>query len=89
MYFSRLLKEMEISTPDTVVVDSFGLGKDGSTVSVSGKADTYNAVQDFSNRLLEREFFTEVELHSVGLETRLDKIAFFIVVSYNAELLHE
>ncbi len=89
IYYSRLLRELEVSTPEDVVVDSFGLGKDGSTVSVSGRAESYNAVQDFSNRLLERAFFSEVELHSVGLESRLDKIAFFVVVTFNTELLHE
>ena len=88
IYYSRLLKEFEASTPSSVQVNSFGLGKD-TTISISGDADTYNAVQDFSNKLLEREYFTEVSLNSVGLESQKDKVNFFIIVSYNEGILHD
>lgn len=88
VYYSELLKELEASTPNEVQVNSFGLSKD-KTVSISGEADTYNAVQDFSNRLLERDLFTVVELNSVGLESQKDKVNFFIVVSYSEEMLHD
>ena len=88
IYYSTLLEEFSASTPEQVSVTSFGVGKDGS-ISVSGQADTYNAVQDFTNRLLENDTFTSVELNSVGLETKEVKITFFIVVSYDEELLHE
>ncbi|MFC1756295.1 PilN domain-containing protein [Patescibacteria group bacterium] len=88
VYYSRLLKELEVSTPSGVLVKSFGLGKD-TTISISGEANTYNDVQDFSNKLLDRQYFTEVSLNSVGLESRKDKVNFFIVVSYSEELLHD
>ena len=88
VYYSRLLKALEISTPDTVTANSFGLAKD-STMSISGYAKTYNAVQDFSNKILESELFTEVELNSVGLESSKDQVNFFIVVTFNEELLHD
>jgi len=88
VYYSKLLKELEASTPDNVRVNSFGLAKD-LTISISGEADTYNAVQDFSNRLLERESFIEVQLNSVGLEGKQNKVDFFIIVTYSEEMLHD
>jgi Tfp pilus assembly protein PilN len=88
IYYSTLLKELEQSVPDKVVVDSFGVNKDN-TVAISGSAETYNLVQDFTNKLLSRDIFTSVELNSVGLDSRDGKISFFIIVSYNEDLLHE
>ena len=87
-YYSTLLEEFEKSIPDEVNVDSFGLNKD-SSLAISGKALTYNAVQDFSNLLLERPIFTEVILNSVGLDEAEDKVGFFVVVSYDEALLNE
>jgi len=88
VFYSQLLKELEASIPDTVKINSFSLSND-LTMSISGEASTYNAVQDFSNRLLEREPFIEVELNSVGLESHQDKVNFFIVVSYSEEMLYD
>ncbi len=88
VYYSKMLSALEQSTPEGILIDSFGLGTD-QTVAISGRANTYNDVQSFTNRLLERELFTEVELKSVGLESRQEKVNFFIVVSYDLGLLHE
>lgn len=88
LYFSIMLDELEQSVPDGVVVRSFGLNKD-MQVSISGTAQTYNEVQDFSNRLLERPLFTEVSLNSVGLENNDERINFFILVTYSEEVLNE
>lgn len=88
IYYSVLLKELDQSVPKNVVIDSFGVNKDN-TVAISGSANTYNAVQDFTNKLLERDIFTSVELNSVGLDSREEKISFFIIVTYNEDLLHE
>lgn len=88
LYYSNMLEELEKSIPEGISVISFGINKDNQ-VSISGEAQTYNDVQDFSNRLLESPLFTEVSLNSVGLENTEDKINFFILVSYNEEELHE
>jgi len=88
VYYSKLLKELEIATPGSINVKSFGLSKD-MTVTVSGEADNYNAVQEFSNKLLEREPFLEVTLNSVGLESQEDKVNFFILVKYSEEMLYD
>jgi len=70
------------------VVKTFGLNKD-SQISISGTAQTYNQVQEFSNKLLESPLFTEVSLNSVGLEKSEEKINYFIIVTYNEEVLNE
>lgn len=88
IYYSTLLTEFAESTPEQITVNSLGMGKDTS-LSVSGRADTYNAVQEFTNQLLGNEVFTSVELNSVGLDTKDDRITFFIVVNYDEDLLHE
>jgi Tfp pilus assembly protein PilN len=85
-YYSTLLRELDASIPEQVVIESFGLGKEN-TVAISAKAANYNLVQDFTNKLLERDIFTEVSLNSVGLEST--EVGFFIVVSYDESFLHE
>jgi Tfp pilus assembly protein PilN len=88
IYYSTLLTELEASIPDGVDIQSFGLGKE-STIVISGNAATYNYVQELTNRLLERDIFTSVALNSVGLQNKDDSIIFFIVVTYDEDLLHE
>lgn len=88
LYYSKLLKELEASVPSTINIKTFGLSKD-MTISISGDADDYNSVQDFSNRLLARDVFSQVQLNSVGLESQKDKVNFFILVTYKEELLHD
>jgi Tfp pilus assembly protein PilN len=63
------------------------MGSDN-TISLSGRADAYNDVQDFTNKLLEQDMFTEVSLKSVGLEDRDNTVNYFIVVTYKAEALN-
>jgi len=87
-YYSKMLEELEVSIPSGVTIKSYGLTKD-TAVSIAGFAQTYNQVQEFSNRLLERPLFIEVTLNSVGLENNKESINFFILVSFNEELLHE
>ncbi len=87
-YYSKMLEELEKSIPSGVVVKTFGLNKD-SQISISGTAQTYNQVQEFSNKLLESPLFTEVSLNSVGLEKSEEKINYFIIVTYNEEVLNE
>ncbi len=87
-YYSVMLEELEVSVPSGVVLKSYGLNKD-KAVAIAGLAQTYNQVQEFSNKLLERPLFTEVTLNSVGLESSKERINFFILVTYNEELLNE
>ena len=84
--YSILLDSLDRATPSEITVDSFGLSEEN-TITVSGRASTYNAVQDFSNRLLSQDMFTRVELNSVGLESRTEQVSFFIIVSFNGDLL--
>jgi len=88
LYYSKLLSELEASTPSSINIKTFGLSKD-MTLSISGDADDYNSVQDFSNRLLARDVFSQVQLNSVGLESQKDKVNFFILVTYQEEILHD
>jgi Tfp pilus assembly protein PilN len=87
VYYSRMLEEIEASTPDSVTVTSFGLTKE-KTVTLSGQCQTYNDIQDLSNRLLEKPLFTEVTLNSAGTEGGGDNVKFFIVVNYNEDILY-
>ena len=87
-YYSVMLEELETSVPSGVTIKSYGLTKE-SAVSIAGLAQTYNQVQEFSNKLLERPLFTEVTLNSVGLESNKERINFFILVAYNEDILHE
>ena len=88
IYYSKFLNELEASIPETIKINSLSLGKD-KQISLSGEADDYNSVQDLSNRLLSREVFTEVQLNSVSLEGSSNKVDFFILVTYDEELLHD
>lgn len=88
IYYSAMLEELEKSIPQGVNIKSYGLMKD-KQVSIAGRADTYNQVQEFSNKLLERPLFTEISLNSVGLDNNKEGINFFIFVTYNEDLLHE
>jgi len=87
-YYSVMLEELETSVPSGVIIKSYGLNKE-KAVAIAGLAQTYNQVQEFSNKLLERPLFTEVTLNSVGLENNKERINFFILVAYNEELLNE
>jgi len=87
-YYSKMLEELEVSVPSGVTIKSYGLNKENA-VAIAGLAQTYNQVQEFSNKLLERPLFTEVTLNSVGLENNKERINFFILVAYNRELLNE
>lgn len=86
-YYSRLISQLEQSRPETVLIDSYNMGRDD-TLNLTGTAENYNAVQDFINILLENQMFTQVQLNSVGLESSSGRVNYFVVVSYNGELLH-
>lgn len=88
IYYSRLITQFNESVPEGVTVDSFTLGQD-LTISISGAATNYNLVQDFTNRLLEKELFTQVSLNSVSLDNSNKNVTFFLVVTYNGELLND
>lgn len=88
IYYSKLVTNVNDSTPPSVVVDSFGLGKEN-TISLSGKADDFRAVQDFMDRLNSKELFESVAINSAGLENRSSKTSFMLVVTYKGDLLRE
>ena len=85
--YSKMLENLDNSTPPSILVDSFSLGNNN-TINVSGDGETYNSIQDFSNNLLEKDLFISVELNTVTLDSNDGRINFFIVVNYDPVLLH-
>lgn len=86
-YYSILLNELNSSIPDGVSVGSFTMGKEN-TINLAGSAQTYNLVQDFTNLILERDIFEQVSLNSVSLDSQDSSVSFFVIVTFNGELLN-
>lgn len=96
VYFSLLMQEINARRPDTVVMTDFNV-REATKIQISGKADTYISVADFTNRLLDKEFedgkdslkelFSSVTLNSVNLESKSGGVNFSITVEFNPEVL--
>ncbi|MCZ6777806.1 MAG: PilN domain-containing protein [Acidobacteria bacterium] len=56
----HLLDQVSLNLPDFVWLDN--LNTRGGTLSITGRATTYNAVSNFYNNLTESPFFTQVDL---------------------------
>jgi len=97
-YYSKLLTELYARKPEGVYLADFNL-KPGIGVDVSGRADTYLSVADFTNALVDKSFaggdpllkdlFTEVSLNSVNLESSDGGATFSISVKFNPDKLKE
>lgn len=98
-YYSKLINEFLARVPETVKIDTFGIGQ-GNSINISGVGDNYLAIADLVNNLSNTEFeggnpgygalFQEVTLNSVSLDSQTNVEAkFFVVLSFNPELLTE
>jgi Tfp pilus assembly protein PilN len=95
IYYSMLLTELKARKPQNLDIDGMEI-KDG-TVIISGKSDTYIAVSDFVNNLLNTNFsdgnpklqklFTSVVLNTVELSETDGRVEFLVVVSFDATFL--
>ena len=91
-----LLTEFKKRIPSTILIDSFTLGRDN-TVSVSGTGSDYISIARFLRDLPDPAFpgagqglesvFTEVSLNSVNLDAQDDNADFFIVITFDENLL--
>lgn len=96
IYYSMLVQELYVRKPTTIKFDSFS-SRDDTKLSISGDADDYISVADFTNNLLNQSFssgneklknlFTSVTLNSVSLNSKDSKVSFAITVEFNKELL--
>ncbi len=101
--YSLVLKDLQVRTPETILVTDLSLAKD-QTLAVSGDGDDYLAVSDFATYLtganvaqstqaekypeLEKtKTFKEVSLNSVSLDAQKKNVKFFLVISYIKEAL--
>ncbi|OGC45660.1 hypothetical protein A2V49_03065 [candidate division WWE3 bacterium RBG_19FT_COMBO_34_6] len=88
LLYSKILINLQESTPANVIIESVSFGLED-TINITGNAQTYNLVQDFSNMLLSKDLFTEVSLNTVSLKGNDKGIDFFVVVSFDSKLLHD
>lgn len=87
VYFSKLLKEVKDRTPSSVVIDSFTIIP-GNKITINGTSQSYISIADFINKLAEADsVFTDVSLNSVNLEKSTNRIGFYVMVTYNPEVL--
>ena len=97
-YYSNLLQELNKRKPSGVTFIDLNL-RENTQLTISGKADTYILVAEFTNTLLNKEFnngdpllkdlFTTVTLNSVNLENRGGGVNFSITVEFNPQKLKE
>lgn len=95
-YYSKLLSELYVRKPEGVEILDFSIHEDN-TIDISGKADVYLQVADFTNRLVNENFtdgnpalrklFTEVTLNSVNLES--SGAGFSIKIKFDPSRLKE
>jgi len=98
VYNSRLLQEISDRKPSGVTIVDLNL-REANKLNISGKADTYILVAEFTNALLDKSFsngdpklkdlFNEVTLNSVNLENRGGGVNFSITVDFNSGKLKE
>lgn len=96
MNYSKLASELAKRTPEGIMLDSMTLQK-GSKVNITGHADNYILIANFTNNLVDTEFqdgdpllralFTTVTLNSVNLEKNRNVVRFSINTDLNGDLL--
>lgn len=95
-YYSKLLAELYTRKPEGVDIYDFAIRPDD-TLDISGKADIYLLVADFTNKLVDENFsegspelkklFTEVTLNSVNLES--EGAGYTLKIKFDANKLKE
>ena len=96
IYYSMLVQELYSRKPASVKFDTLTTRED-TKLNISGDADSYIAVSDFTNNLLNEDFvggdealkklFTSVTLNSVSLDSKDNRVSFSVVLQFNKELL--
>jgi len=93
VYHSVLLEDLVLRTPETVFLTSLTV-RESVRLSISGKADNYLSVADFTNRLIDQEFeggmkslITAVTLKSVRLENQTGIVEFTAEADFDPEIL--
>lgn len=94
--FSMLATEVSQRKPAGVSIDSMNLQKTNK-LNISGKADNYLSIAEFTSNLVNTEFkngdptlkklFTEVTLNSVSLEQNKNSVRFSVNVDIDTSLL--
>ncbi|MBI2414479.1 PilN domain-containing protein [candidate division WWE3 bacterium] len=94
--YSILMREFKGRVPATITIDTFGTGKEN-TINISGYGMDYISIAQFVNNLANKNYtgatrgyedlFSEVELNSVNLDAQTSKARFFIVITFNGDLL--
>ena len=85
-YYSEMLETLRGQTPEGVEVDTFTFGREGA-INLSGSGESYLAISDFIEQLLSTDLFTEVIINSVTLEPSTNRAKFFLLVSYDVEVI--
>jgi len=85
--YSKLLQELKARTPAEVTIKDLNVTGDNK-MTVSGDGDNYISIASFINKLLENKaLFTTVTLNSVNLNSSKNRADFFIVVTFDPEVL--
>lgn len=97
-FYSSLMEELQRRQPESIEIDDFATGEE-SQVTLSGRGDDYLAVSEFITALTRqetdeasestesRDYFTNVELKSVSLESQTGRVKYFLTVTINESLL--
>jgi Tfp pilus assembly protein PilN len=94
--YSLLASELAARIPSGIAISSFTIQK-GTTIGLTGFADNYLTISQFTNDLLDanyeggkpelKKLFTAVMLNSVQLERARNQVTFSIEVTFNPEIL--
>jgi len=97
-YYSKLMDELNARKPGGVNIIDLNL-RENNKLNITGKADTYILVAEFTNTLLDKSFangspllkdlFGEVTLNSVNLENKGGGVNFSITLEFSAQKLKE
>lgn len=98
LYYSKLLEELNARRPAGVTIVDLNL-RENNRLTISGKAETYILVAEFTNALVDKSFtngnpllkdlFGEVVLNSVNLENKGGGVNFSINVDFKSQKLKE
>ena len=86
VYYSEMLTTLEAQTLQGIEVQTFTFGREGA-INLSGSGENYLIISEFIEQLLSTDLFTEVIINSVSLEPSTNRANFFLLVSYDQEVL--
>lgn len=96
IYYSRLMTELYRRVPEAISITEFNMSGTNA-INISGVGQNYIAISEFIGNLVKptldvageglEAVFTDVALHSVNLDSRSSGASYFIVVTYDPEVL--